>query len=577
MLTSIRRARHLQRYQQIVSVLARHGFSSALENLQADRYLPLSRIFIRQKTPPTSLTRAQHFRQALEELGPTFVKFGQVLSTRPDVVPPDYIVELTKLLDRVPALDWSVILDTLEREYGRNPLDIFTEIDPVPLGSASLSQVHAAVLPGVGDVVIKVQRPHIHQVISADLEILKDLAQLAQRTAWGQVYNPVEIVAQFAFTLTNELDYRKEGLNADRFRANFRDERHLYIPQVVWELCTQHVLVLERLRGVKIDDLDLLTAEAFDRKAVAHHAARIIVKEILEDGFFHADPHPGNFLVMRMPAPVDTGGSEEDGTGVAEALPEDDLVIGVFDFGMVGTVSQMDRNNLIQSYVLIAKKDAHGLVEHLVRIGAVNNHSDLNALERDLDRLISHYQGLSLKYIQVRKFVEDLMQVAFRYRLNLPPDLWLLFKTVAMMEGLARQLDPDFDVLSEFTPQVRRLLVERHLPWVWGPSFMTDFEALAFAMRDLPNMGQGLLRRLQRGELPFSLNVGANKETMDRVDRLITRMSLSLLATAFILGLALLLPVASGNPFAMALVIVGFLVATSLGVWLAISIIRSGK
>lgn len=576
MLTSIRRARHLQRYQQIVSVLARHGFSSALENLQADRYLPISRFFLRQKTPPSTLTRAQHFRQALEELGPTFIKFGQVLSTRPDVVPPDYIVELTKLLDRVPALDWKVVLETLEREYGRNPLDIFTEIDPEPLGSASLSQVHAAVLPGVGDVVIKVQRPHIQQIISADLEILKDLAQMAQRTAWGQVYNPVEIVAQFAFTLTNELDYRKEGLNADRFRANFRDEQHLYIPQVVWEYCTQRVLVLERLRGVRIDDVDQLNAEAFDRKEVAHHAARIIVKEILEDGFFHADPHPGNFLVMHTPAlpPSIEGG--EDGTG-GGAPAEDEVVIGVFDFGMVGTVSQMDRNNLIQAYVLIAKKDAHGLVEHLVRIGAVTNNSDINALERDLDRLISHYQGLSLKYIQVRKFVEDLMQVAFRYRVNLPPDLWLLFKTVAMMEGLARQLDPDFNVLSEFTPQVKRLLVERHLPWVWGPSFMDDFEALAIAMRDLPNMGQGLLRRLQRGELPFSLSVGANKETMDRIDRLITRMSLSLLATAFILGLALLLPVASGNPLAMALVIIGFLVATSLGVWLAVSIIRSGK
>lgn len=563
MLTSFRRARDLQRYYQILAVFARHGFGSFLDSLQVGRHLGSSRAILRQKVPPTLLTPAEHLRLALEELGPTFVKLGQILSTRPDLFPVPYIVELTKLQDSLPPQDWRVMRAVLCAEYGREPEQVFTAIDVEPLGSASLAQVHAATLQDGSNVVLKIQRPNITQIVDADLDVLADLAGVVEHTAWGQLYHPVEIVAQFAHTLHNELDYRREGLNADRFRSNFAGEKHLFVPRVHWEYCTERVLVLERVYGIKIDDLRALDADGHDRREIAEQAAALIVQEMLVDGFFHADPHPGNFLITH-------------GVPAFEGEPPYE-VIGAMDFGMVGYVSQADRLNIIQAYAFVEKGDAMGLVRHLLRMGAITEKVDLQELERDIDRTMNQNRGLPLKYLKTPKFVEDLMQMASRYRITLPPDLWLLFKTVMMMDGLSRRLAPDFDIFSAFTPHVRRVLVDMRMPWVWGPTFVKDLESLAFAMKDLPSIGQAILHSLVRGEAPFSFNIGANKHTLDRLDRLGTRLSLSVLISAFILGLALLLPISTGNRTAEMMVIVGFVLAFSLGIWLIVSILRSGE
>ena len=563
MLTNFRRARNLQRYYRIVTVLARHGFGPFLGSLQMDRHLALSPAIFRQRARASPLTPAEHLRVALEELGPTFVKLGQILSTRPDLFPVPYIVELSKLQDSVPPQEWEIMRAVLCEEYGRDPEQVFAGIDIEPLGSASLAQVHAGTLPDDSQVVLKIQRPNITQVVNADLDILTDLAGLAQRTAWGHLYNPLEIVAQFAHTLHNELDYRREGLNADRFRATFEGDKHLYVPKVYWEYSTPRVLVLERLYGIKSDDLEALDADRHNRSEIAEHAAGLIVKEIMVDGFFHADPHPGNFVITH-------------GVPGAEGEPPFE-VIGAMDFGMVGYISKTDRLNIIQAYAYIEKGDAMGLVRHLERMGAITARVDLQELERDIDRMINENRGMPLKYIKTQRLLEDVMQIASRYRITLPPDLWLLFKTVMMMDGLARKLAPDFDIFSAFAPRVRQVLVDLRMPWVWGPTLLDDLESLAFAMKDIPSIVQGFLHDLLHGEAPFSLDIGANKQTLDRLDRLGTRLSLSLLISAFILGLALLLPLSTGNRFAEILVIIGFVAALALGVWLALSILRSGK
>ncbi len=563
MLTSFRRARHLQRYYRIVTVLARHGFGPFLGSLHMDRHLSLPPAIFRQEARASSLTPAEHLRVALEELGPAFVKLGQILSTRPDLFPVPYIVELSKLQDSVPPQDWETVRAVLCDEYGRDPEQVFTEIDVVPLGSASLAQVHAATLPDGSQVVLKIQRPNITETVNADLDILTDLASLAQRTAWGHLYNPVEIVAQFGHTLHNELDYRREGLNADRFRSNFAGDKHLYIPNVYWDYCTPRVLVLERLHGIKSDDLAALDADGHNRSEIAEQAAGLIIKEIMIDGFFHADPHPGNFLITH-------GVSTLEGESPFE-------VLGAMDFGMVGYVSKADRLNIIQAYAYIEKGDAMGLVRHLERMGAITAKVDLQELERDIDRMMNENRGMPFKYIKTQRLLEDAMQIASRYRITLPPDLWLLFKTVMMMDGLARKLAPDFDIFAAFTPHVRQVLADMRMPWVWGPTLLDDLESLAFAMKDIPSIAQGFLHDLLHGEAPFSFDIGANKQTLDRLDRLGTRISLSLLISAFILGLALLLPLSTGNRFAEILVIIGFVAAFALGVWLVFSILRSGK
>jgi ubiquinone biosynthesis protein len=263
-----------------------------------------------------SLGPPQRLRMALEELGPTFVKLGQVLSTRPDLLPPAYIAELARLQDTVPPAPWEPVRAQLEAELGAPVEKVFATLDPEPIAAASLAQVHAATLPDGAEVVVKVQRPDIEATINVDLDILADVARLLQtRTPLGELYDLPGIVEEFAATLRAELDFYREGHNADRFRANFADEPYLYIPKVYWDYTTRRVLVMERIRGIKIDDIAALDAAGYDRYRIGLHAARMVIKEVLEDGFFHADPHPGNFFVM--PGEVIGGDGLRDG-GVSQ-------------------------------------------------------------------------------------------------------------------------------------------------------------------------------------------------------------------------------------------------------------------
>jgi len=555
MFSSLRSVRHLRRYRAIASVFIRHGFGSVFDHLGGEKWpLPRAPRLPAQKdllTLPEGL--AMHFRLALEELGPTFVKFGQILSTRPDLLPPAYIAELSKLHDTVPPAPWETICDILSQELGREPGVVFASIDPQPLAAASLAQVHVARLPDGQEVVVKVQRPGITPLIDTDLEILSALAARAQTTPLGRVYDFVGIANDFAFTLRNELDYRREGRNADRFRANFAGESHLYIPQVHWDFSTQRVLVLERIHGVKIDDIRALDAAGYDRHQVALHSARIIIKEVLEDGFFHADPHPGNYLVM----PGET--------------------IGAMDFGMVGHLRDKDRLELIRLYLVAVRLDSDGIVEQLVRMGATNVEVDRKGLAQDVDRLLTKYYGLPLEDIRAREVIEEIVPLAFRHHLRLPSNLWLLGKTVAMMEGVGLQLDPHFDMFAVAEPFVRRLVWGLALPRRgWSETLLRQSADWAELLRALPAAGSRLLERAERGE-PFQLSLKESGQVMHTLDRLATRLALSMLAGALIVGLAILAPVAGhGSPMQW-LGVACFVGAATFAVWLLISILRGER
>ncbi len=550
MFAPLRRLRHLPRYRRIVGVLARHGFGSVLESLQVHERLHLPRRFLHPAPTGVGLSPAEHLRLALEELGPTFIKLGQILSTRPDLLPPDYITELSKLQDTAPPLPWDAVRQVIADAWGCPPEERLAAIETVPLAAASLAQVHAATLPDGTPVVVKVQRPAIWDTIQVDLEILHDLAYLAQRTPLGELYDLVAIAEDFAFTLRNELDYRREGHNADRFRRNFAGHPHLRIPQVYWELTTSRVLVLERIQGVKIDDLDGLTAAGLDRRRVALHAAQIVVKEVLEDGFFHADPHPGNFVV----------------------LPGE--VIGAMDFGMVGHLSDAVRLDLIRLYIVSVRLDEQRIVDQLIRMGAVGTAVDRRALGQDLHRLLTRYHGLPLKDIRAREVIRDILPIAFRHRLRLPAELWLLGKTLMMLEGVGLQLDPDFDFFAVSEPFVARLMRRLWWPGTWAPALLADLDAWWDLWHEMPRAGVQLLSRLERGEAPIQLLTRPEESYLRHLDRLITRLALSILISAFIIGLALLVPAVVQSPYLLALVVLGFLIVSGLGVWWGITILR---
>jgi ubiquinone biosynthesis protein len=550
--------RHLRRFRQIAEVFIRHGFGELVEVLEVLPVASVPRRLLRRLWPATPrLGTPRRLRIVLEELGPTFVKLGQVLSTRPDLLPPDYVAELARLRDDVPPGPWEPVRTQIEEELGAPLEDLFASFDPEPLAAASLAQVHPATLLDGTAVVVKVQRPGIREVIETDLEILFDVTRLLQvRTPLGAIYDLPGIAEEFAATLRAELDFYREGHNADRFRANFAGETYLHIPAVHWDLTTRRVLVLERIHGVRIDEVEALDEAGHDRERVALHATRMVVKEILEDGFFHADPHPGNFVVM------------------------DDEVIGAMDFGMVGYLSRRDRTDLIRLYVYAVQLDEVGVVDQLIRMGMVGGQVDEDGLRRDVGRLLRKYQGLPLKAIRAGEVLQEAMPVAFRHRLRLPAELWLVGKTMAMMEGVGLKLYPDFDPFAVSEPFVRRFVLQLASPREWGPSLLRGASDWGLLMRLLPRVGARLLTQAERGELEVTLRHKELEQALGRLDRLANRISLSLLLSALIVGLALLVPafrLVERGGLTTALVILGFFGVSLLGIWLILSILRSGR
>ncbi len=556
MFPSTRSIRHLQRYSEIVAIFARHGFGFLFYRPEPKRPA-LFRIPWRssqKSAQPQVDNLAVHFREALEELGPTFIKFGQILSTRPDILPLSFITELSKLVDSVSPEPWEKMRALLAHELGREPETLFASIDPQPMASASLSQVHAAVLPNGQEVVIKVQRPNITAVIETDLEIMASLAASAQTSSLGKIYDLTGIADDFSFTLRNELDYQREGRNADRLRESFAGQEHLlYIPKVYWELSTQRVLVMERIQGIKISDIPALDAAGYNRHKVALNSASVTIKQVLEDGFFHADPHAGNYLILPGEA------------------------IGLVDFGKVGYLRDKDRMDLIRLYIVAVEMDVDGLIDQMVRIGAVGEDVDRNRLAYDLNRFLNKYYGVPIKYVRARELIDEITAITFRHRLRLPTTWWLVGQTIVMLEGIGLQLDPDFDVFKAAEPHIQHLMKNLFLPnGSWARTVLMDGTNWGELLHRLPRVGNRMLERLERNE-PFRMEIKDTDRILTKLDKLVTRLSLSLLVAAFVVGLPLLIPLTTPDSLPRWLLLVGMIPIIGTGIWLGFSLLNTPR
>ncbi len=536
------------RYRDIAHALVKYGFQDIAGRLGLLGLLPQ-----RQrpgKRPADGLTTPARVRLMLEELGPTFIKLGQVLSTRPDILPPEYIAELAKLQDAVPPAPWRAIKACIEGELGQ-PLDaVFALVETEPLGSASLAQVHGARLLDSTDVVVKVQRPGIERTIDIDLEILYDLASLVQnRTTLGEFVDLPEVAEEFGYTLHTELDYEREAGSADRFRHNFADEPNLYIPRIYWDYVTRRVLVMERLYGIKIDNIPALRQAGYDPVRVIEKASNMIVREVLIDGFFHADPHPGNLIVM------------------------EGEVIGGMDFGMVGWLEPQQRYELVQLYIAAIRIDGDAMVTHLIRLGATSQSVDRSQLQRDISRLVRKYQGRALRQIYVQELLNDVMTIAFKHHLRLPSDLWLLAKALTVMEGVGQKLDPDFDVFAASEPYIRQLQREMLLPKTWGPPLLKALGEWADLFSVMPHAGGEFLRRLERDEVTLHVEPQGMDPVLDRLEAIGDRLVAGMVVAALIVALATL-AAAAGASWMMGLFAAGLVGVCALGLWLLLAILR---
>jgi len=535
-------------------VLARHGLGFFISVTGLERFVPFQRFLNRGYEQP--LSRPEHVRLALEELGPTFIKLGQILSTRADLLPAAYQLELAKLQDAVPSLKPGVVSSIIESEFGRPVEAVFGSFDQVPLAAASIGQVHAATLRDGTAVVVKVQRPDVVEQIEQDLHILRNLATTASRR-WpvAEEYDVVGLVQEFAQTLRAETDYIREGKNAEQFSANFAADASVHFPCVFWEQTTTRVLTLERIAGIKIDDFAGLDAAGVDRRRIAMNGARMVLKMVFRDRFFHADPHPGNFFI------------EPDGR------------IGVVDFGMVGTVGPRIQEQLVWAVLAYISEETDRQVDSLYDLGVAGHHVDRAALKRDVEHLRARYYGRPVGDIAIRPVVNDVLGVVRRHRLHLPPGYALLLKTVLMHESLVTLLDPSFEFTTVLVPYARGMMIRHFSPLGWGRSVGQAGIDLARLGIEFPQQLRRLLSSLQRGDLELAIRPTGFEPVLRRVERTANRVVLGILAAAFIIALAVLMSAYHlRNDSQMgAVLIVGFVLASVLGVYVAWSILRSGR
>ncbi len=539
------------RYREVLQVLARNGFGFVVGG-RGQR-----RAFTAGSEDETELrTRPVRLRRVFEELGTTFIKLGQILSTRQDLLPPAYIAELQKLQDAVPPLPTPVIVRTIEAELGQPIAALFTAFDPTPLAAASIAQVHAVTLPGGIDAVVKVQRPGVREQVALDLEIAARLANLIAgrlNLAERLGLDLPALVEEFAYTLRGELDYLREARNAEAFAANFAGEPSIYIPAICWEYTTPRLITMERLWGVRIDDLPAIRAAGYDPAALAVRSARLVLKEVFEDGFFHADLHPGNLFVM----------------------PGD--VIGVVDFGMVGRLDDTTRTQLLLLVISVVDQDADRITDSLARLGVVSGVSDRASLRRDIQRLVAEYYGLALEQVNLGRLVTDLSVVTRRHALTLPPDLALLLKMLLMIEGVARTLDPAFNILAVAQPYGAEAIKSLFTP----ERIRQQLVRTAF---DLADLSIDLPRRLDRVLRSAEQSTFTAREAADRAQRLVqtavNRLAVGVLIGAFIVGLAIVILAVRPevNDLLLRLMLLGGFAAVGvLGLVFFVSFLRSGR
>lgn len=510
---------NIKRIRKLVEVIVKYGFEDIVVNTGLRNILKpgkKSKGRTAEQDVQFTQTRWERIRLIMEELGPTYIKLGQMLSNRPDLIPEPLIKEFEKLLDRVPPFSTELAREIIEKELGKPIKDIFLYFDEKPIGSASIGQVHRARLISGEDVVVKVQRPNAKRQVMADLSLIGEFMKLTENYfIKAGILNPIEIVDTFARSLQNELDYSAEARNLDQFKKLYQDYKELYIPKPYRDLTSKKVLTSEFISGCKVNDIPMLKAWGIRPTDIAKKGLNIYLKQIFEVGIFHADPHPGNILV------------KPNGK------------IALIDFGMVGKLMQSQKYAFAGIFISLANNDAKSMATNLRRLAIDHEINDMRAFEYDLNDLIQDYAVLAHDDVGVKDFTARLQKLAYKYKLQIPGVIFLILRSLAILEGTAKSLDPKFDVLENIKPYGRKLIAEQY-SFKNMSGELSHSIAQAFTLfYNMPLEIRDIVKQVRKGKIVLNTKQIGDEKYQRQLDFMANRLVMAIVIGALIISSAL--------------------------------------
>lgn len=541
---------NLRRYKKIGEVLVKYGFTFLAEKLIEKGYIP--KFMLKIKPSKENLSDGEKLRIACEELGPTFIKLGQIMSTRRDVFSDEIISELSKLQDNIEPFSYDIAKEICEKELQMSLEEAFDDFDPKPIAAASIGQVHKATLKTGEDVVVKIQRPLIQNIIEQDLDILFTLAKLLdEHMDKEKPYNLLEMVDEFGRVITRELDYTLEGRNAERFYSYFKNDNNIYIPKVYWNYTSKRILTMERIYGVKIIENQKLSMKNWSQKDLATIITNCFLKQVFILGFFHGDPHPGNIFVM---------GPKK---------------IAFIDFGVVGYLDKGTMTFITNLFMAAARKDIDKIVNILMENDTLSPNTNIRRLKEDISFLINLYYDIPIKQLNISEIFKNIMEAAYNNRIKLPPQFTILLKSMITFEGSMKFLNPNFSISNIAKDFAKKIYLHKFDPKnIMGE--MKDYsEEVLYSIKYLPKQLRSLLKKMDNNEIKFQLEQVGFDKLQDELSRMTNKLSLSLITSALIVGSSLIIQNTSGPMLWGISVfgIIGYLIASVLGIVIIISIL----